>query len=146
MPSRRIPSRCGVAGHSIADALYQQSSVGATDMDFVQLYDDYPVMLAIQLEDLGFCAKYDAPRFIRDNTFTFDGSAPLNTERRTAFHRAGGCGGRISLPVTEALRQLTGAAGDRQVPEARHGLVCGFGMINYDRGVCSGAAVLASAA
>jgi hypothetical protein len=31
------------------------------------------------------------------------------------------------------------------VPDARVGLVSGFGMINYDRGLCSGAAVLASA-
>jgi hypothetical protein len=31
------------------------------------------------------------------------------------------------------------------VPDARHGLVSGFGMINYDRGVCSGAVALAAA-
>jgi hypothetical protein len=31
------------------------------------------------------------------------------------------------------------------VPNARHGVVSGFGMINYDRGVCSGAIVLAAA-
>jgi acetyl-CoA acetyltransferase len=127
------------------DALYEQASAGAADMDFVQLYDDYPVMLAIQLEDMGFCAKYEAPRFIRENTFTFDGSVPLNTGGgQLSIGQAGAAGGYVAF--TEALRQLSGAAGGRQVREARHGLVCGFGMINYDRGVCSGAAVLASAA
>jgi hypothetical protein len=42
----------------------------------------------------------------------------------------------------EALRQLLGQAEGRQVARARHALVSGFGMINYDRGLCSGAAVL----
>jgi hypothetical protein len=42
----------------------------------------------------------------------------------------------------EAIRQLTGAAGARAVEGARVGLVSGFGMINYDRGLCSGAVLL----
>jgi hypothetical protein len=42
----------------------------------------------------------------------------------------------------QALRQLTGSAGKTQVEDAKLGLVSGFGMINYDRGLCSGAALL----
>jgi len=45
--------------------------------------------------------------------------------------------------MVEALRQLTGAAGARQVKDAKLGLVSGFGMINFDRGLGSAAAVLA---
>jgi hypothetical protein len=44
----------------------------------------------------------------------------------------------------EAVRQLTGQAEERNVPGARHALVGGFGMINYDRGLCTAAAVLAA--
>jgi hypothetical protein len=40
------------------------------------------------------------------------------------------------------VRQLTGAPLGAAVPEARVGLVSGFGMINYDRGLCTGAAIL----
>jgi len=48
--------------------------------------------------------------------------------------------------MVEALRQLTGQALGRAVEGARLGLVSGFGMINYDRGLCSGAAILAAEA
>jgi 3-dehydroquinate dehydratase len=44
------------------------------------------------------------------------------------------------------LRQLTGSALGAAVADAAIGLVCGFGMINYDRGLASAAAVLARAA
>jgi hypothetical protein len=42
------------------------------------------------------------------------------------------------------VRQLTGAAEGRGVDGARHALIGGFGMINYDRGICTAAAVLAA--
>ena len=47
--------------------------------------------------------------------------------------------------MVEALRQLTGQALGTKVANARTALVSGFGMINYDRGLCSGAAILAAA-
>ncbi len=125
------------------DDLYAQAGVGPADMDLVELYDDYPVITAMQLEDLGFCAKGAVVQLIRDNTFTVDGSLPLNTcGGQLSVGQAGAAGGYLGL--TECLRQLTGAALGAQVQHARHGLVSGFGMINYDRGLCSGAAVLGS--
>ena len=39
------------------DDLYEQAGVGPRDMDFVEVYDDYPVITALQLEDLGFCEQ-----------------------------------------------------------------------------------------
>src|SRR2546422_5748627 len=64
--------------------LYAQAGAGPGDMDFVQTYDDYPVISLLQLEDLGFCGKGEAPAFVREHSFTHDGSFPLNTseERR----------------------------------------------------------------
>ena len=123
------------------DDLYAQAGVGPRDMDFVEFYDDYPVITAMQFEDLGFCAKGAAPQFIRDNTFTVGGSMPLNTSGgQLSVGQAGAAGGYLGL--VEAIRQLTGQTSGAVVDGARLALVSGFGMINYDRGLCSGAAVL----
>jgi acetyl-CoA acetyltransferase len=121
--------------------LYEQASVGPHDMDLICTYDDYPVITVMQLEDLGFCAKGEAAAFIRKHTFTWDGSFPLNTSGgQLSVGQAGAAGG--SLGLVEALRQLTRQADGRQVADAKLGLVSGFGMINFDRGLGSGAAIL----
>jgi acetyl-CoA acetyltransferase len=124
------------------DDLYAQAGVGPKDVDFFEAYDDYPVINALQLEDLGFCEKGGAPQFIRDNSFTIDGTLPFNTSGgQLSVGQAGAAGGYLGL--VEALRQLTGQALGAAVADAQVGLVSGFGMINYDRGLCSGAALLA---
>ena len=121
--------------------LYAQAGAGPGDMDFVQTYDDYPVISLLQLEDLGFCGKGEAPAFVREHSFTHDGSFPLNTSGgQLSVGQAGAAGGFLGM--VEALRQLTGQAQERQVKDAKLGLVSGFGMINFDRGLGSGAAIL----
>jgi acetyl-CoA acetyltransferase len=123
------------------DDLYAQAGAGPAEMAFLQTYDDYPVIVAMQLEDLGFCGKNEAPSFIRGHSFTHDGSFPHNTSGgQLSVGQAGAAGGFLGL--VEAIRQLTGEAGARQVKDAKLGLVSGFGMINFDRGLGSGAAVL----
>lgn len=126
------------------DALYAQAGVGPNEIDFLQVYDDYPVISVLQLEDLGFCAKGAGADFIRSNTFEVAGSFPLNTSGgQLSVGQAGAAGGHLG--IVEAIRQLTGQTLGARVADARYGLVSGFGMINYDRGICSGAAVLAAA-
>ena len=121
--------------------LFEQAGAGPEDMDFVQTYDDYPVITLMQIEDLGFCGKGEGPAFVRRHSFTWEGSFPLNTSGgQLSAGQAGAAGG--SLGLVEALRQLTGEAKGRQVRDAKIGLVSGFGMINFDRGLGSGAAVL----
>ncbi|WP_407277900.1 thiolase family protein [Aromatoleum evansii] len=123
------------------DALYEHAGVAPAEVDFVETYDDYPVINMLQFEDLGFCAKGEAPAFVREHGFTIDGSFPFNTSGgQLSVGQAGAAGGYLGL--VQALRQLTNAAGAMQVANARIGLVSGFGMINYDRGLCSGAALL----
>jgi acetyl-CoA acetyltransferase len=126
------------------DRLWAQSGIGPEDIDVVETYDDYPVINVLQLEDLGFCAKGEGPDFIRRNTFEIGGSLPFNTSGgQLSTGQAGAAGGHLG--IVEAIRQLTGLAEGRAVEGARHALASGYGMINYDRGLCSGAAVLGRA-
>ena len=126
------------------DELYAQAGVGPKEIDFLQTYDDYPVISLMQIEDLGFCEKGDGPAFVRRHSFTHDGTFPLNTSGgQLSVGQAGAAGGFLGM--VEAIRQLTGEAGERAVESARLGLVSGFGMINYDRGLGSGAAILGTA-
>ncbi len=126
------------------DHLYGAAGIAPADIDFVETYDDYPVMSIIQLEDLGFCAKGEGPDFIRRHTFTTDGSFPINTSGGQLSAGQAGCAAGF-LGVVESMRQLTGRNLARPVPDARFGLAVGFGMITYDRGLCSGAAILSRA-
>ncbi len=131
-----------------ADRLWNRAGLGPGEIDMLQTYDDYPVISMLQMEDLGFCTKGDAPGWVRDTDLRFDGSGP---QARKLPHNTSG--GQLSvgqagaaagyLGVVESMRQLTGRAGANQVEQARHAMVSGFGMINYDRGLCSAAAILA---
>lgn len=126
------------------DQLYGMAGCGPGDIDLLQTYDDYPVISMMQIEDLGFCGKGEGPAFIRDRDLTVTGDFPHNTSGgQLSAGQAGAAGGYIGL--VEAIRQVTGRAGPTQVAGARRALVSGFGMINYDRGVCSAAAILEGA-
>ncbi len=127
------------------DALWAQAGIGPEQVDLVQTYDDYPVIMMMQLEDLGFCAKGEGPEFVRRHDFTTGGGFPHNTGGgQLSMGQAGAAGGYLGL--VEAMRQLIGQADGRAVANARHALVSGFGMINYDRGLCSAATVLEAVA
>jgi acetyl-CoA acetyltransferase len=126
------------------ERLYATAGLSPQDLDFVQTYDDYPVMTLIQLEDLGFCAKGEGPAFVRRHEFTVDGSFPLNTNGGQLSVGQAGCAGGF-LGLVEAIRQLIDQPAGRAVPKARFGLALGFGMVTYDRGLCSAAAILARA-
>ncbi len=124
-----------------ADELYAMADTQPDDIDFVQTYDDYPVISMMQFEDLGFCGKGEGPDFVRAHDFTIGGDIPHNTSGgQLSVGQAGAAGGHLGL--VEAIRQLLGEAGGMQVASAARGLVSGFGMINYDRGLASGAAIL----
>ena len=132
-----------VRGGWLADRedLYAQAAARPDDIDFVQTYDDYPVIVMMQFEDLGFCAKGEGPAFVRAHTMTHDGSFPNNTSGgQLSVGQSGAAGGFLGM--TEAIRQLTDQAGDRAVPGAKLGLVAGFGMVTYDRCLCTGAVIL----
>jgi acetyl-CoA acetyltransferase len=127
-----------------AGELWSMAGVTPEDVDFVETYDDYPVIVMMQLEDLGFCMKGEAHDFVRSHSLTNEGTFPHNTSGgQLSIGQAGAAGGFLGL--VEAMRQLTAQQLGTQVPDAKTCLVSGFGMINYDRGLSSCAAILARA-
>jgi acetyl-CoA acetyltransferase len=126
------------------DALFEEAGYSHRDMNFVQLYDDFPIMAAIQLEDLGFCKKGEVGAFLDKHRLTHDGSFPLNTGGgQLSCGQAGGSAGLIG--IVEATRQLRGEGARRQVKNAQRGIVSGFGMISYGHGLASSALILEKA-
>jgi acetyl-CoA acetyltransferase len=110
-------------------------------IDFLELYDDYIIVVYLQIEDLGFCAKGDLGFFARTD-FTINGQLPIQTGGGMINcgqpSTAGG-----TLHVLEAVRQLRGEGGDRQVSHARIGLVTGLGVLPYGKNLgCCAVAVL----
>jgi acetyl-CoA acetyltransferase len=124
---------------AIGSELWSAAGVAPPDVDAAYLYDDYPVMVLVQALDLGLVADGDLSRFCRQRVL--EERWPLNTSGgQLSAGQAGAAGGLHGL--VEAVRQLRGVAGDRQVPDARLALVAGYGMVLYRHGACHNAAVL----
>jgi acetyl-CoA acetyltransferase len=127
------------------EEFWAMAGLGPDDVDLLETYDDYPVIAMMQFEDLGFCRKGEGPEFVRSHSLTNDGSFPHNTSGgQLSVGQAGAAGGYLGL--VEAMRQLTGTPLGSAVAGAKVAVVSGFGMINFDRGLASGAAALAKAA
>ncbi|MDB5809321.1 MAG: hypothetical protein JWN94_1443 [Betaproteobacteria bacterium] len=126
------------------DSLFDEAGYAHKDMDFMQCYDDFPIMAAMQIEDLGFCKKGEIGPFLDANRLTHDGSFPLNTGGgQLSCGQAGGSAGLLGL--VEAARQLRGEGGARQVADARRGIISGFGMISYGHGLAAAAVIVEQA-
>ncbi len=124
----------------LSDRLYRRAGVEPKQMQFAQLYDDYPVMAFVQMEGLGLCEPGRAHEYVRNNDLSWRGALPVNTGGgQLSAGQAGASGGMIG--VYEAAAQLLGRAPGRQL-DCRLGLVSGYGMVAYGRGLCSSASIL----
>jgi acetyl-CoA acetyltransferase len=112
-------------------------------MDVASAYDDYPAIVYAQLADLGFIPGDDIARFARERIASR--RFPVNTGGgMLSAGQAGHAGGLQG--IVEVVRQLQHRGGDRQVANARLGVVSGYGMILYRYCAGAGAAVLHRAA
>lgn len=122
-------------------AAFEMAGVSHKEIDFVGLYDDYVPVIMLQIEDLGFCAKNDREFFARTD-FDFKGELPIQTGGGMINCGQPSTAGGM-LHVIEAVRQLRGECGARQVSDARIGLVTGLGAVNYGKNFgCTAAAIL----
>ena len=101
------------AAEDAGKRLWQRTDLKPTDVDLAQLYDGFSFLTLLWLEGLGFCGRGEAAAFVEDGSrIALNGELPLSTG-----------GGQLSAGrlhglghVTEAVLQLRGEAGERQVP------------------------------
>ena len=96
---------------------FAQAGVTIDDIDVSELYDSFTSTLLLTLEGLGYCAPGEGGAFVEDGKLRPGGSLPVNTDGGglAACHP----GMRGMFLLVEAVRQLRGEAGERQVPDAR---------------------------
>ena len=124
---RRAGFECEVnTGAAIArDTCLGMAGIKATDIDVCEFYDPFTYVTLVTLEDYGFCEKGEGGAFVSDGKLEPGGSLPTNTS-----------GGQVSgyymqgmTPISEAVIQARGQAGDRQAPKRDAILVTGSGGI-----------------
>jgi acetyl-CoA acetyltransferase len=124
----------GQVGYATGAALWARTDLTPRDVDVAQLYDGFTIEVVWWLEAMGFCGTGEAGAFVEGGArIALDGQLPLNTW--------GGqlSGGRLHAGfghTAEAVRQLRGEAGERQVVGAEVAAVTNVG------GIEAGAALL----
>lgn len=108
---------------SASPRAFAMAGITHADVDFAQIYDPFSFQVIQQIEELGFCKRGEGGPFVEGGRIELGGEMPVNTH-----------GGLMSEGhilgmnhFIEAVRQLRGEAGDRQVRDAKVGLVTGFG-------------------
>lgn len=120
----------------VARRLRESSDIDITSTDLVYLYDGFSVIVLFWLENLGFCGRGRAPAFLDENwdvdqnRVLIRGRVPLNSHGGSLVEGATQGAGHIQ----EAVRQLRGEAGPRQVTGAESALVATGGILYNSQG------------
>ncbi|MBO0827223.1 MAG: thiolase family protein [Streptosporangiales bacterium] len=121
-----------------AEQAYNQAGLGPDDLDMVELHDAFSVAELVYYEALGLCKPGESTDLLRSGGTTYGGSTVVNPSGGLLAkgHPVGASG---AAQVVEAFWQLTGRAGERQVPDARIALthVTGGGISGLDHGACT---------
>lgn len=105
-------------------ATFERAGVTIDEIDLALFYDCFTIVVLLQLEDYGFCKKGEAGSFVEGGRIGPGGEMPVNTSGGSL---AEGYSGGM-LQIVEAVRQLRGDAGNRQVQDARTALISGHGL------------------
>jgi len=101
---------------------YRMAGLGPRDIDLAQLYDCFSIVPILELEALGFCGRGEGGAFYAAGHAALDGILPVNTHGGMLSHAHAGAAGGL-FGIVEAVRQLRGGLGERQVADARVALV-----------------------
>ncbi|TKR54454.1 thiolase family protein [Allopusillimonas ginsengisoli] len=126
-----------ISSDSATDA-YEAAGFGASDLDVIELHDAFSIAELVYYEALGLCPEGESANYLRSGKTTYGGDVVVNPSGGllSKGHPVGASG---VAQAVEIYWQLTGQAGDRQVPNARRGLshVTGGGIAGLDHGACT---------
>jgi benzoylsuccinyl-CoA thiolase BbsB subunit len=126
-----------ISYHSAADA-YEAAGFGPQDLDLVELHDAFSIAELVYYEALGLCEPGGSAAFLKAGRSTYGGDVVVNPSGGllSKGHPVGASG---VAQAVEVYWQLTGQAGERQVPDAKLGLshVTGGGIAGLDHGACT---------
>jgi acetyl-CoA acetyltransferase len=106
-------------------AAYAMAGLAPSDIDAVELYDAFTINTILFLEDLGFCRKGEGGAFVSGGRIGPGGNLPVNTNGGGLSYCHPGMYGLFLL--IEAVRQLRGECGARQVKDCEVALAHGNG-------------------
>jgi acetyl-CoA acetyltransferase len=95
------------------------------DVDLLMLYDSFTITTLLLIEDLGFCKKGEGGSFVEDGKLGPGGALPTNTNGGGLSYTHPGMYGMFL--IVEAVKQLRGENGDRQVPDCDVAIASGSG-------------------
>jgi acetyl-CoA acetyltransferase len=107
-----------------ADGAFMQAGIDREDVDLGMVGDPADICTLIGLEGMGFCGPGEAADFARGGTLKVGGKLPMNTHGGCLSYAHPGAPGQ-HLHLIEAIRQLRGGCGDRQVKDAKIAAVHG---------------------
>jgi acetyl-CoA acetyltransferase len=109
-----------------AERAFTMAGARREAIDLANPYDCYTITVLVTLENAGFCGKGEGGRFVEEHDLTFRGDFPLNTHGGQLGGGQAGLAGGLSH-ATEAVLQLQGRAGERQLPKCNLAYVNGTG-------------------
>lgn len=101
---------------------YEMAGLEPRDIDVAELYDCFTIVPIIELEELGFCEPGEGGAFFAGGHARIGGVLPVNTHGGMLSHAHAGAAGGL-FGIVEAVRQLRGGLGPRQVEGAEVALV-----------------------
>jgi acetyl-CoA acetyltransferase len=119
------PDLLSIAARQSGARALGMAGVAHADIDLCTLYDSFTITLLVTLENLGFCARGEGGAFVEGGRIGLGGALPVNPDGGGLSSNHPGMRG-IFL-VIEAVRQLRGECGERQVGGAELALAHGTG-------------------
>ncbi len=120
-----MPNLTVTAAAESGTKAFRMAGIKPTDVDMLSLYDAFTITPILFLEDLGFCPKGEGGRFVSGGTIAPGGKLAVNTSGGGLSYCHPGMYGLLVL--IEAIRQVRGECGQRQVKDCEISLAHGNG-------------------